>query len=110
MDVMIISYVAPSLARDWSVALQALGGVFSVGLAGMMIGSIFLAPFADRFGRRPIILAGLALVSSGTIGTGLATGLVPFMGFRAITGIGIGTLLASLGAAARLPPLPRQAA
>jgi MFS family permease len=98
MDVMIMSYVAPSLARDWSVVLQALGAVFSIGLAGMMIGSIFLAPFADRFGRRPIILAGLAIVSAGTIGTGLAPGLFPFMAFRALTGIGIGALLATVGA------------
>lgn len=98
MDVMIMSYVAPSLARDWSVTLQALGAVFSIGLAGMMVGSILLAPFADRFGRRPIILAGLALVSAGMIGTGLVAGLLPFMVCRALAGCGIGTLLATVGA------------
>ncbi|MBU6253095.1 MAG: MFS transporter, partial [Alphaproteobacteria bacterium] len=56
MDVVIMSYIAPALGRDWGIAPDAIGAIFSAGLAGMAVGGIFIAPLADRYGRRPIIL------------------------------------------------------
>jgi MFS family permease len=52
MDVVIMSYIAPALAKDWGVPPEALGIVFSAGLLGMAIGGIFIAPLADKYGRR----------------------------------------------------------
>ena len=72
MDVVIMSYIAPALARDWGIAPDAMGVVFSAGLVGMAIGGIFIAPLADRMGRRKIILAALALMSAGMIASGFA--------------------------------------
>lgn len=100
MDVLIISYIAPALAAEWRISFEALGVIFSAGLAGMMIGCIAVAPFADTWGRRPIVLAALAMMSVGAIGTGLVHGLPAFAAMRVITGIGIGTLLASIAALA----------
>ena len=100
MDVLIISYVAPAMAREWNVGFEALGVVFSAGLAGMMLGSIVIAPVADGLGRRPVILSALVLITIGTLGTGLVSSLPAFVGFRLVTGLGIGTLLASIAALA----------
>ncbi|WIW90403.1 MFS transporter (plasmid) [Sphingobium sp. V4] len=98
MDVMIIAYVAPALASDWQVGVEALGVLFSAGLVGMMIGCILVAPFADIWGRRPTILLALVLMTIGALGCGLVGGLWSFALMRVVTGVGIGTLLASIAA------------
>lgn len=56
MDVLVISYTAPAIAKDWDISPAALGTVFSSGLFGMTLGTLFLAPFADKIGRKSIIL------------------------------------------------------
>jgi len=98
MDVLIISFIAPSMATDWGMSFEALGVIFSVGLAGMMIGCIVIAPIADVLGRRPVVLAALVMMTVGTIGTGIVGSMGPFIACRLLTGIGIGTLLASIAA------------
>ena len=109
MDVMVIAYVAPAMASDWGVGFEALGVIFSAGLAGMMIGCVIVAPFADTFGRRPIILLALAIMTVGMCGTGLVNTIPEFVIFRALAGVGIGTLLASIAAlVAEYAPLERR--
>ena len=64
IDVLLISYLAPSIAQTWHLNPSRLGVVFSSGLVGMAIGGIGLAPLADRFGRRKLILfSPLAIIS-----------------------------------------------
>jgi MFS family permease len=41
--------------------------LLSAGLFGMAGGSLFLAPWADRFGRRTIILLSLAIITIGML-------------------------------------------
>lgn len=98
MDVLIMSYVAPAMAKDWNIGFEMMGLVFSAGLAGMVVGCLLVAPFADNIGRRPIILMALMMMAAGMLGTGLADGLAPFLVARGLAGIGIGTLLASIAA------------
>lgn len=98
MDVLVISFVAPVMAKDWSISFGALGVVFSVGLAGMMAGCVLIAPIADSIGRRPVILLALIVMTIGTIGTGVVGSMGPFLVCRLLTGVGIGTLLASIAA------------
>jgi MFS transporter, AAHS family, 4-hydroxybenzoate transporter len=43
MDIMIISYAAPTIAREWGVSPEALGVLFSSGLLGMAFGALFIA-------------------------------------------------------------------
>lgn len=98
MDVLIVSFIAPAMATDWGVSFEELGVIFSAGLVGMMIGCVLVAPLADSLGRRPVVLAALAVMTIGTIGTGLVGSIGGFVAFRTLTGIGIGTLLASIAA------------
>ena len=100
MDVVIMSYIAPALAADWGVAPDALGIVFSAGLLGMAIGGLFIAPLADRFGRKRLILAALTLMSVGMIISGFVANLPLLIGARIVVGAGIGTVLATMAALA----------
>jgi MFS transporter, AAHS family, 4-hydroxybenzoate transporter len=98
MDIVIMSFIAPALAIDWDIAPDALGIVFSAGLLGMAIGGLLIAPTADRFGRRRLILAALALMSAGMIGSGFVTTVPLLVAARIVVGAGIGTALATMAA------------
>ena len=52
-DLLVMSFIAPVLSGEWGIAPENLGIIFSASLAGMAGGCLFLAPLADRFGRRP---------------------------------------------------------
>jgi AAHS family 4-hydroxybenzoate transporter-like MFS transporter len=95
MDVMIISYAAPSITASWVISSGALGMVFSAGLLGMSIGAIFLAPRADKVGRKTIILFCNALMGLSVFATSWVNSLEALMVFRVLSGIGIGGVLAS---------------
>lgn len=97
-DVLVISFAGPAIAKAWGLAPAELGLLFSSGLAGMMLGSLFLAPLADRIGRRPVVLASLTLVSAGMLASSASDGLYVLAATRVISGLGIGAMLAGLTA------------
>ncbi|PZU73835.1 MAG: MFS transporter [Brevundimonas sp.] len=98
MDILMMSYLAQSIATEWSVGAAALGVVFSAAIFGMMIGALALAPFADHLGRRPVILGAVALMGLSMIACGFATNVTTLIVLRFIVGLGIGAILASMAA------------
>ena len=98
MDVLILSYVAPALSADWQISPERLGVVFSAGLAGMAVGGMVIAPMADRFGRRRLILASLIMMAIAMFMAGIAGSVIELIVSRFVVGIGIGTVLASMAA------------
>jgi benzoate transport len=98
MDVLIMSYIAPAVAEDWTVSSARLGVVFSGGLAGMAIGGLLIAPLADRYGRRKLILASLVVMMAGMFASGFARDVNELLACRVFVGIGIGTVLAGMAA------------
>jgi MFS transporter, AAHS family, 4-hydroxybenzoate transporter len=89
-DTQAIGYVAPDLARDWSLPRGALGPVFSAGLFGLMIGALILGPVADRIGRKRIIVLSTLAFGIGTLTTILAQDVYWLIGIRFLTGLGLG--------------------
>ncbi len=100
MDVMVISYAAPTIAKSWSVTPEALGMVFSAGLFGMTFGALFLAPYADLIGRKSLILISATIMGISIYLTALSASIIPLIAFRFISGLGIGSMLASTAALA----------
>jgi benzoate transport len=98
MDVLILSYIAPALSADWQISPESLGVVFSAGLAGMAAGGLLIAPLADRFGRRVLILLSLIMMAAAMFGSSIATSVAELIASRFVVGIGIGTVLASMAA------------
>ncbi|HWJ70756.1 MAG TPA: MFS transporter [Sphingobium sp.] len=100
IDVTILSFIAPRLQAEWGLRADTMGNLFSAGLLGMAIGGMFIAPLADRFGRRRIIMTALALMSIGMIASGFVTSVTQFFLMRVLVGSGIGTVLAAMAALA----------
>ena len=94
-NVMIISYTAPVLAKEFVINSQLMGFVFSAGLLGMAVGAMFLAPIADKIGRYKLILVSVILMGSTIFLTAFAQGVVYLIIFRILSGLGIGAMLAS---------------
>ncbi|MET0970117.1 MAG: MFS transporter [Tardiphaga sp.] len=89
-DTQAIGYVAPDIAREWSLGRGALGPVFSAGLFGLMIGALIFGPIADRIGRKRIIVLSCVAFGIGTLLTILAQDVYWLIGIRFLTGLGLG--------------------
>jgi DHA1 family bicyclomycin/chloramphenicol resistance-like MFS transporter len=68
----------------------------SLFLAGFGVSQLFMGPFSDRYGRRPVMLAGLSLYALAGLGCALAPNIEVLLGMRLLEGIGAagGTTLA----------------
>lgn len=99
-DVLVVSFVAPVLTHEWQISDQVFGLVFSSGLAGMTLGALLLAPFADISGRKTIIAVATAVIASGMLASAFAENLFQLVALRFWTGLGIGSMLASVTALA----------
>ena len=64
----------------------------------MAAGSLFVAPIGDRHGRRPLVLLCLALMAAGMLLTAAAQSVLWLCTWRVLTGLGIGGMVATLGA------------
>lgn len=96
-DVLVMAFSASAVAAEWQLTGAQLGILFSAGLFGMAGGSLFVAPLADRLGRQRVIVLCLVIVSVGMLVSALARSHFELALLRAITGIGIGGMLASVG-------------
>lgn len=95
-DVLAMAFTANAVSGEFGLNGSQLGLLLSAGLVGMAMGSLILGPFADKLGRRRILiisllinLVGLALSATAGSSTELAI-------WRVVTGIGIGGILATV--------------
>jgi MFS transporter, putative metabolite:H+ symporter len=75
-------------------AIGALKLPVLLNLAGYVVGTLVLSPMADRFGRRNMLMATMALTGIGSLYNALAPDYTHFVIARIITGFGIGADLA----------------
>ncbi len=95
-DVLAIAFTAPVISQEWQLTPYVLGIIFSAGLVGMSLGAAFIAPFTDVIGRRAMILLSLLAIAVSMVVTGMTTNATQMIVMRIITGLGIGSILASL--------------
>lgn len=93
-DVLVMAFTASSVTAQWSLSGAELGMLLSAGLLGMALGSLLLAPWADRVGRRALILLCLMLSGTGMVLSSLSQSPMQLALLRGLTGLGIGGILA----------------
>ncbi|MDV8021521.1 aromatic acid/H+ symport family MFS transporter [Rhodococcus sp. IEGM 1330] len=101
-DLVVYGTVLPTLLAD-SAQLGALnpetaGALGSYALIGVMVGALTAGAFGDRIGRRRTMLTCIVWFSVGMGATALAQNITTFGILRFLTGIGVGGLVATVGA------------
>jgi AAHS family 4-hydroxybenzoate transporter-like MFS transporter len=89
-DTQAVAFAAPVLRHELGGGHNALGLLFSAGLLGGLIGGLVFGPVGDRLGRRPILVAALAIVAAGTLATAAVHGAPALAALRFFTGLGLG--------------------
>ena len=87
MSAMVMNMFLPSLpqmAQHFGVTDGVMALSVPLFLYVSAVLQIFIGPISDRFGRRPIILIGIAIFMFGTIGCILATDATTFLIFRMV--------------------------
>lgn len=101
----------PSIADDLNASAASVQMTIGVFLAGLCIGMLFYGPLSDRYGRKPLLLGGMALYLVASVGCMLASSveqLIVWRFFQALGGAAASVLaraivrdLFSLGDAAK---------
>ncbi|MFV0280990.1 MAG: multidrug effflux MFS transporter [Rhodoblastus sp.] len=79
----------PGIAASFGVPTAATGAMMSAFFATFAIGQLAVGPVSDRYGRRPIILAGLAVFIAGSLLCAVATTLPVIVAGRIVQAIGV---------------------
>ncbi|WP_230792797.1 MFS transporter [Rhodococcus rhodochrous] len=91
LDLLLASYALPHLPDNF-ISPSEKGSLISLGFAGMAVGSLFLAPLADRVGRKNVIVASLFVSTASLALTALAPNIEWMLGTRLLTGLAVGTV------------------
>jgi DHA1 family bicyclomycin/chloramphenicol resistance-like MFS transporter len=79
-----------SVAHSLNVSSASVALTLSLFLVGFAFGPVVLGPLSDRFGRRPVLLAGCGLFALAGLGCTVASTLPVLLFWRLLEGIGAG--------------------
>ena len=89
-DTGVISGALLFLREAFHLSPTMVGVVTSIALGGAAAGASVAGLLADRFGRRPILIATAIVFVAGSLVSALASSLLLLLGGRFLVGIGIG--------------------
>lgn len=92
-DITSIGMAVPSLSAAWHIPGAAFANTFVMSSVGIMVGALLSGPAGDRLGRKPVLLASLALLTVSSLACVFATSIPQLVTWRFVTGIGIGGIM-----------------
>jgi MFS family permease len=99
----------PFYEQQWGFSPLVITVIFAVYAVGVIAALLFLGSVSDRIGRRPALLAGLALSALSAVAFLLAGGLGALLAGRALSGLSAGIVTgAGTAALVDLAPPGRQ--
>ena len=81
-----------ALSDEFDVSVAAAGQLAAVTFAAWAISVISVGPISDSFGRRPVAVAGLTLLSASVIASSFAPSFSALLGLRVLTGLSGGMI------------------
>lgn len=99
-DLQVVGYVAPVMTQEWDLPPGAFGPTFSIGLVGLMLGCLLIAPLADRYGRTRIIVGSTLTYGTLVFLSAMVDSIDALFWVRFFTGLGLGGALPNITATA----------
>lgn len=93
--------VIPVVKSDFGVSDALAQLTFSIGVFGLAFSTLAYGTLGDRYGRRPVLLSGLALFLVGSAIAALATSFAALLAGRLIQAVGAGSGITLARAIAR---------
>lgn len=84
----------PSLAGALNAPMSAVQLTLSALIVCFGVAQLVWGPLSDRFGRRPVLLAGLGIYSVAAAGAALSPSIEWLVAFRALQGVGMAASVA----------------
>jgi|SRR5215217_395298 len=108
-DIASMGVAAPKMMPALGLSKPEAGMAFSASLFGLMVGAAACGALADRFGRKPVLLAAVVIYGLFSLLTAFVTDYGLLLAVRALTGIGLGGAMPMLIAiASELAPTHRR--
>src|ERR1700741_1193721 len=76
----------PALAQSFAVSVSAGQSALTTYFAGLAAGMLVWGPLSDRFGRKPVMLAGLAMMFAASVAAALMDSIAGVAGARLVQG------------------------
>eukprot|EP01083_Nonionella_stella_P069776 186212_1 len=90
MEMMLLSFLLPTLAKEWNLSGIVVSLVGAVVFVGMLIGGTILSILADKIGRRRVVITSNAGCAVFGFLSGIAPNLTAMLIIRFFVGIFIG--------------------
>jgi AAHS family 4-hydroxybenzoate transporter-like MFS transporter len=97
-DIAALPLALPYITRLWEVAPADFSVALSAVVLGLGAGALLVAPFGDRYGRRPLVIGSVLALALTTVATATATGVAGFVVWRLLTGMALGAALPNVTA------------
>ncbi|MEO1657756.1 MAG: MFS transporter [Pseudomonadota bacterium] len=97
-DLYSMALAAPIVASAFGFSPNAVGAILSSSLVGLMVGAFVGGPVADRYGRKPVIVASCVIMGVMTLATVTARDEGSFLAYRFLTGLGLGAAMPTINA------------
>ena len=90
--VFIIPPLLVEIATDLDVSVAVAGQLATATLAAWAVSLVCVGPLSDSFGRRPVALTGLVVLSVSVLASAFAPNIEALLALRMLTGLAGGTL------------------
>ena len=95
-DVLAIAFTGARIREEMGFDASVQGFLYGAGPLGMALGAFLISPLGDIIGRRKQVLLSMTVISLGMMVTYWARNPNELFVLRLLTGVGIGSMLASL--------------
>lgn len=93
MDIQMMGFAIPSIAKEWNVARSVFAPVLAFGLFGVAVGTALGGFLGDTIGRKKSLVLSVLVFGASTLGFAFSHSLTTLFILRFIAGLGIGGAL-----------------